>query len=304
MQNLKVEKDINTPQKMQQQKQRLVRKLQKDFQKWCKTKPIPNDAEKHQKQKEMQEWLTALDKAYQIYPTINVHQIYEYLPLNKEGRLAQNQRYISVWNSHIQYPFPYPNWKYESLQILLIVYSNQPVEDVYLTIGYHNADRIPALDANGNPQKIPPKRTTYLKQEDVHPGYIYEEKKGTKLLYLGNLDIYQRTHTINGTPSWLDTRNLGGHTYVRLTEDVQELLETTTDMADFLQKLSDLCTQKNQSLFFRLRQSEPKKFVRQVSQPLPNIPAKFTIHYEHIETHYEDKPLDATDYEITIRNTQ
>lgn len=39
-------------------------------------------------------------------------------------------------------------------------------------------------------------------------------------------------------------------------------------------------------------------------QPLPNIPAKFTIHYEHIETHYEDKPLDAADYEITIGNTQ
>ena len=96
MQNLKVEKDINTPQKMQQQKQRLVRKLQKDFQKWCKTNPIPTDAEQQQKQREMQEWLTALDKAYQIYPTIDVHQIYEYLPLNKEGRLAQNQIHLCL----------------------------------------------------------------------------------------------------------------------------------------------------------------------------------------------------------------
>lgn len=91
-------------------------------------------------------------------------------------------------------------------------------------------------------------RTKYIKQADVKPGWVYEEKSGTKYLYFGIVDT--------GDPNWMP------HYYARYTKKLEKLAKQATSLAE----LAYLVGKEDCSVSTRVN---PRKFVAEIEEAQP-----------------------------------
>lgn len=253
-------------------------------------------------QKAIDTYLNAYQKGCQIYQTIAkgaISDLESFLPLTKDEYLPQN-RNICLWDSGIRHPLPEYRKASYTLQIL-IKPSCAPVDpnnpdsifdttkdkttgELWLTLAPPPKTISPVLDQDGKLQSVRVQKVTYLKQQDLIPGYIYQQKTGPDLLYLGHI------HSVIQTESHLNTDQAYTTTgkphevflYIKVNKTVEQALQNTHTIQEFFDHYSQACLAKHQDLQNNLfRSKQPRKMTAVVRQafarPEDNVTLTFPV---------------------------
>lgn len=214
--------------------------------------------------------------------------IFQCLPLTKAGKFnnAQNTL-IADSKCTTANLFPGERTMYpekRTVQLRLMPYydsedafiRNQKMENVReLRLDWYDAIRktTPVFDVDENPSAPKTTRMSYLKDTDIKPGFVYEEKSGTQFLVLEGMQfgaryIYQQQdENPHGTRViWYGMTN---HVYVRWTKKLESALSGTSDFNTFCHIMAD--SSKDSPWTFRSDVSvrdNPRKFVKEICQVL------------------------------------
>lgn len=213
--------------------------------------------------------------------------IFQYLPLTKAGKFPEN-RNILIADSKASTAALYDGGAYGSypskrnIQLRLMPYYATTMDFIHdsrmadtrvLRLDWNDAVRKqrPVFDENGTPSKPEDERASYLKDTEVRPGFIYEEKSGSQYVCLddmefGGREIFidadgNRTSYANG----LTLRKSGMHSYVKWTKKLETALAGRTDFNAFAHAMAD--GDKTEPWCYGHRISSrcnPRKFVREV----------------------------------------
>ena len=250
----------------------------------------------NQHQTQIKDFLDAYDKALEIYEKLDLNAIRSYVPLTKTGFLPKNKS-IYIWDSNVRYPFPERYSGTFTLQIVLYPIPDdleQGINHGELSIVLTSKQKtgIPILDKNGNPQTSTVTRTKYLKQNNVLPGYVYKQKTGPDILYLGQFTVTQYYNPYHGIAPAADTYSKNNsnafpkhYVYVKINDVTKALLAKSKDIPDFLTRYNHYYFQNRQSGACNIRlTTTPKKFTKQLKQLLPEAKQDFTLYYQLVES--------------------
>lgn len=249
-------------------------------------------------QQHINDYLNAYQTGCRIYDQITKQQIpnlESFLPLTKDGYLPQN-RNICIWNSGIRHPFPEHHKANNTLQILIKpscsdINPNSPdsiiniskdktTGELWLTLAPPPQTIQPVLNVNGIPRQVQVQKTTYLKQENLIPGGIYQQKTGKDLLYLGHI---QSTVYAKYQHSTEDYEPLGKphetFAYLKINQTVENALASSHNIQEFFDVYSQACLAKHQELTSNIsRCKHPKKLTAYLRQGFP-IPNTTTVNF-------------------------
>lgn len=213
--------------------------------------------------------------------------IFQYLPLTKTGKFPEN-RNILIADSKASTAALYDEDAYgdypnkRNIQLRLMPYyatttdfirNNRMADTRVLRLDWNDAIRKqqPVFDDNGAPSKPTDKRTSYLKDTEIHPGFIYEEKSGYQYVCLDDMEFGGREIFIDSAGNktsysrGLTLRKSRKHTYVRWTKKLETALAGRTDFNSFAHAMAD--GDKTEPWCYGHRMSarlSPRKFVREV----------------------------------------
>lgn len=225
--------------------------------------------------------------------------IFQYLPLTKAGKFnnAQNTL-IADSGCTTAGLFSGGRSMYlekQTVQLRLMPYydsadafiRNQKMEDVReLRLDWYDSVRktVPVFDFNGSPAKPETARASYLKDTDIRPGFVYEEKSGTQFLALEGMQfgaryIFQWPGK-DPEPSEVLWYGQTDHIYIRWTKKLESALAGASDFNTFSHIMADSI--KSDPWPFKgcvsIREN-PRKFtkeIRQVLDPSLTKPEQFT----------------------------
>ena len=136
-------------------------------------------------------------------------------------------------------------------------------------------------------------RTKYLKQDQICPGGIYQEKSGTNYLYLGNISILNdKSYDIQKQFDPNDPQKQGvytSHCYIRMTKKIQKIIDESPNMDVFLQNYIRPYLNTDCEVIPLSTRMNPRKFVTEISMPYPagfsrtNDPSKPLFSIETID---------------------
>lgn len=116
-------------------------------------------------------------------------------------------------------------------------------------------------------------KTRYLKQDQICPGGIYQEKSGTNYLYLGNISILNdESYDIQKQFDPNDPQKQGvytSHCYIRMTKKIQRIIDESPDMDIFLQNYIKPHLNTDCEVIPLSTRMNPRKFVAEINIPYP-----------------------------------
>ena len=204
--------------------------------------------------------------------------IFEYLPLTKTGDFPKNQN-ILIATSKQGYGISYAGASSDypvsqKLQIRLIpayasdmdfIYDRRMNDTVIMKVDLFDAIRKqePIFDENGKPHKVIVTRATYLKDAEILPGRVYEEKTGTQYLCITGCK-FKANYLDNGQVRWgYDLGDPCMHTYIRWSKVLEKALGNDTSFNNIIRVMA--ARDKTSSIRDRLSIREnPRKFVKEV----------------------------------------
>lgn len=213
--------------------------------------------------------------------------IFEYLPLTKDGRFPGTGDFpqtILIADSKCEYVHNGEYFAKKVLQARLDTwYPNIPAwlsaksdgGARHLVIDWFNAPekKTPVFDRDLVPSKPEKTRLRYLKDDQVKPGYVYEDKNGTRYLYLGKLDIDYACMSESYKGKLDESRSdsvsyIWPHRYLKVTKKVQAAMDAYPDINRFVRAMS-LTDKLWQSWLLKCsNRDNPRKFVREVAKAL------------------------------------
>lgn len=212
--------------------------------------------------------------------------IFKHLPLTKEGTFVPNRK-IPIFKNRIYLEGDKEAFRKEELVLCLLTDGNfmmSPCEfdlnqkcDKYtarLCFSHIKGVRklIPLLtkeeDGSFKVNNICT-RGTYLNQNELRVGGIYEEKKGLRFLYLGKTSIFTNEQSINEDSFKRDSDN---YTYIQVTEKVQKLIDKNSDINQFIKDYAreNLSHGEYNSINCSSRRN-PRKFINEIDFPFENV---------------------------------
>ena len=211
--------------------------------------------------------------------------LFDYLPLTKAGKFPKNRNiviaeskcgYGATWSGVTNdYPTAY------KLQIRLFpAYANRSdwlagktmADTMIMAIGLFDAinKQVPVFDENGTPREIVVTRASYLKDDEIKAGRVYEEKSGTKYLCLDGLDMIMRYTEFDGPDDQVGTYYPNGfgveqaHVYLRWTDALAKAVGPNAGVIDVIQAMDEKA--KGTPLHAKLSQrANPRKFIREIT---------------------------------------
>lgn len=218
--------------------------------------------------------------AYGIIHNNLVSNIFDLLPLKKNGTFPIKRK-IVIYKNNITRASSEDGYV-SSTQIALCIQTHgseswfdhhDPKEEVnphrarLIITSIDSAKKIyPLLDENLHVQDIKSK-TSYLPNDQIQAGHIYQEKSGTEYLYLGNISI-QSTKTA----TFQTTCKCGiytAHHYIRATKKIKDLLSKVKSLDELLEIITN---EKCKTYFdspqeFMSVREKPRKFVKESGNP-------------------------------------
>lgn len=214
--------------------------------------------------------------------------IFEYLPLTKQGKFSNAQNTLvadsacttaNLFDGGVSM---YP--RKQTIQLRLMPYydsddafiQNQPMDNVReLRLDWYDSVRkaVPVFDADGNPSRPETTRASYLRDADIRPGFVYEEKSGTRFLALEGMQFCARYgfQWPGKEPEYSDVMRCGvrDHIYVRWTKKLETALDGARDFNTLFHILADGARDDLWLLKSCASVREnPRKFVREVGAVL------------------------------------
>lgn len=224
-----------------------------------------------------------IDIAHMIMNKQQLPDIFDLIPLKKDGTFQANRRIYIFENGLTNYEYGY--------RIALCIVPDETVEfrDEYdmsenvneyrarlaiaFIMGVKKANIL--LDRNLEIQDIK-KKVRYLKQEDLNVGAIYKEKNGTEFLFLGRIVISYEDISIGmlylHPLKYTDSNPIRYYHYVKVTKKIRELIDKSGNLDEFLELLANEKIKKSYDSyddfgFSRRRDTTPRKFVEETSFP-------------------------------------
>lgn len=214
--------------------------------------------------------------AYGIIYNNFVSNIFDWLPLKKNGAFPINRKIIIYKNNITR--TSNENGYVSSTQITLCIqtHGSESWFDHYDTkeeVNPHRARLIitsidsakkiyPLLDENLHVQDIKSK-TSYLPNDQIQAGHIYQEKSGTEYLYLGNISIHTEK-SANFQMIYHD-KIYTEHHYIRASKKIKDLLSKVKSLDELLEILTnEQCKDSfdHPRKFMSVRE-KPRKFVKE-----------------------------------------
>ena len=221
-----------------------------------------------------------LDRLVQIIQRIVTNypdelDIFQYLPLTKAGKFPEN-RDIVIALSDVYTAARYDGYVEKNMvQIRLRPYFNTTQDFIHncrmadtrlLQLDWFDGLKKtqPVFDQNGVPAKPEFTRAKYLKDADVRPGFIYEDKAGTKYLCLSGCDILYEWLKNYESDSHYVYGVAGLYVYVRWTAKLEKAMAGKNTLNDLLHVMADMhkCEITEQMSY----RETPRKFVRELDQ--------------------------------------
>ena len=223
-----------------------------------------------------------VDIAHMIMNKEQLPDIFDLIPLKKDGTFQANRRIYIFENGLSNYEHGY--------RIALCIVPDETVEfrdeyDMSEIVNKHRARLAIAfimgvkkanilLDKDLNIQDIK-KKTRYLKQEDLNVGAIYKEKNGAEFLFLGRIAIsyeFTRNGTLYLHPlEYTDCKPIKYYYYLKVTKKIRELIDKSKNLDEFLELLANEKIKISYDDFgFSIRRdtaTAPRKFVEETSFP-------------------------------------
>lgn len=232
-----------------------------------------------------QECQTEVQRLLSLADTIMSDEtVFQYLPLTKQNKFPVDAN-ILIASSKIAYGHKYEGYvKKETLQLRLVpaytddirwILDEREPDTKILKLGLfdNNSSMPPVYDENGTPSKPEVARATYLKDDEIIPGHVYQEKNGAKYLVITGmpLSVTYWKHEKGQTPDRNDRScqvpfdPRYAHYYIRWTDAMEKALGATgtaswNDLAKFM-------TGKNKyGTWFESvsRRENPRKFISEV----------------------------------------
>lgn len=248
-----------------------------------------------------EEYFDKMEKIIQIaHDLMNgqlVPDLFQRIPLKKNGTFTANRR-IPIFKNNLYEAAQYDTHVAKSELVLCVIpqetYEYGEKYDLSEPITEHRA-RLAITSIQGA-KKIYPligknmvinditTKTTYLKNDQIQPGGIYQEKSGTEYLYLGCINIddiseYARMYKIPTNKKIFDAI-LPCHHYIRMTKKIQKMIDQSNSLEKFLKiYIQDKVKKQYDNPNFSEREN-PRKFVKETATTFVN--KTFTnINYSH-----------------------
>lgn len=245
-----------------------------------------------QYQAEVQRLRELMQRIVNDYP--DKLDIFDFLPLTKSGKFPGNQNPVIASSKCTTAALYYggDNGSYPeklTVQLRLMPYyaddmafiRNRPMEDVRVIRldWFDTLKKRPAVfDEMGVPSKPAAQtKTSYLKDTDVKPGYVYEEKSGTQFLCLDGMEFGARHIFIHdGKQVSYDTsihyKKFDQHLYLRWTKKLADAMAGKHDFNSLAHIMSDNdCKDPWTYAKLSIREN-PRKFIKQIGQVIdPNL---------------------------------
>ena len=210
----------------------------------------------------------------------NKLDIFEFLPLTKNGKFPGNQNILiadskCVTGTNEKYPVR------QSIQVRLMPYwasledfANDKKQKDTRILELHWFDSLrkttPIFDENNIPTKPVTVKTEYLDDSKIKPGHVYEEKTGCQYLVLDGIRFQAELDT-HGYP-YTTPEHVAGytcHVYIRWTKTLKTAMGTANDINTLMHIMAenDKDTPWTYTSKLSARQS-PRKFVRHVRKAL------------------------------------
>lgn len=223
--------------------------------------------------------------------------IFDYLPLTKSGDFPKNRNtliaiskcgyggrydgYIEVMKLQARLVPAFAN---ENAWLQNIRMDNMMILDVSLYDASKKQE--PVFDENGMPRKIVVTRATYLKDNQVLPGRVYETKTGMKFLCLDHCNYTSKFVSCdkNGTPDQPKAKNFTSANvpyaerffmYLRYTDALEKALGADTSYNHLMHVLANKKKDIDEQISMR---ETPRKFVKEIKtlfDPTTIKPEKF-----------------------------
>lgn len=240
----------------------------------------------NQYQAEVQRLRELMQRIVKDYP--DKLDIFDFLPLTKAGKFPVNQNPVIASSKCTTAALYYggDNGSYPeklTVQLRLMPYyaddmafvRNRPMEDVRIVRldWFDTLKKRPAVfDETGVPAKpIAQAKTSYLKDADVKPGYVYEEKSGAQFLCLdgmefGSRHIFIRDGKQVSYDNSIHHRKSGYHLYLRWTKKLANAMAGKCDFNSLAHIMSNNDREDPWTYAKLSIREAPRKFVKEIGQ--------------------------------------
>lgn len=181
----------------------------------------------------------------------NVIQIFDYLPLTKQGYFNKAKNILIKTSDLSDIFFGYEYFAQSKLQLRLI-----PDNEVnaHLSLDFFsisNSKEQAVLDENNNFVQVEIKRNSYIKEHQV--GHIYKDAKDNKYLYLGSFSVLVNNvyadwddgcekfaspqAFLNSNPYDGLTYNETKFSYIKVTKKLEKVISESRNLTDVITKI-------------------------------------------------------------------
>lgn len=262
---------------------------------------------------------TIIQVAHDIVEKQMIPDLFQRIPLKKNGTFQDNRK-IPVFKNNIYEAIQHDTHLHKNELVLCIIpqgtFDYDEHYDLSEPVDKHRA-RLAITHIEGA-KKIYPLiekdmtvnnlavQTVYLKDDQIKPGCIYQEKSGTEYLYLGYMCIFLKNYHMDpviknaymNKPFSEYTRQT--HYYIRMTKAVQKMINDNPTLDGFLKEYLKKPLSKDENPNFSQR-INPRKFVNQVGTPY--LCNRFSITNSMASTSQIAKPIFQITTPITYTNT-
>lgn len=181
----------------------------------------------------------------------NVVQIFNYLPLTKQGYFNKAKNILIKTSDLRDIFFGYEYFAQSKLQLRLI-----PDNEVnaHLSLDFFsisNSKEQAILDENNNFVQVEIKRNSYIKEHQV--GHIYRDAKDNKYLYLGSFNVLvnnvyadwddgcekfaNQQEYLNSNPYEEEVVYSGIFRYIKVTKKIEKIISESRNLTDVITKI-------------------------------------------------------------------